>query len=84
MRFQQRQTKEIVPHKDYNPSDNPVAGLVAFSNVIQNPNSALEMHDLSGNSISDQMLVSFAQALTSNKRLRIGDWCEHTKLVQRF
>ena len=43
--------------------------------------------DLSGNTISDQTLVSFAQALTSNKRLRklvIGDWCEHTKLVQRF
>ena len=47
-----------------------MAGLVAFSNVIQNPNSALEMLDLSGNTISDQTLVSFAQALTSNKRLR--------------
>jgi len=68
--FPQQKTKEIVPHNDYNPSDNPVAGFVAFSNVIQNPNSALEMLDLSGNTKSDQTLVSFAQALTSNKMLR--------------
>jgi hypothetical protein len=65
-----RRLKKFSLTKTYNPSDNPVAGLVAFSNVLQNPNSALEMLDLSGNNISDQTLASFAQALTSNKRLR--------------
>jgi hypothetical protein len=37
--------KELSLTKIYNPSDNPVAGLVAFSNVLQNPNSALIMLD---------------------------------------
>jgi hypothetical protein len=62
--------KKLSLRKNYYPSANPVAGLLAFSNVLQSPTSALEKLDLSGNNISDLTLVSFAQALTNNKRLR--------------
>jgi hypothetical protein len=62
--------KALSLREPYSTQSNPVRGLLAFSNVLQNPNSALEMLDLSGNNISDQTLVSIAQALTSNKRLR--------------
>jgi hypothetical protein len=62
--------KALSLRQPYSPQINPVRGLLAFSNVLQNPTSELEMLDLSGNNISDQTLVSFAQALTSNKRLR--------------
>jgi hypothetical protein len=62
--------KALSLRQPYSPQINPVRGLLAFSNVLQNPTSALEMLDLSGNTISDQTFVSFAQALTSNKRLR--------------
>jgi Ran GTPase-activating protein (RanGAP) involved in mRNA processing and transport len=46
------------------------AGWVAFSAVLRHPNSALESLDLRRNAINDQVVISFAEALSTNNRLR--------------
>jgi hypothetical protein len=46
------------------------AGWVALSNVLRNPNSALEELDLTSNFINDEVMFSFAEALANNRRLR--------------
>ena len=46
------------------------AGWVALSNVLRDPNSALEKLDLSHNRMKDNVLVSYADALSINSRLR--------------
>jgi hypothetical protein len=47
-----------------------LAELVLFSNVLRNPNSALEMLDLSMHPMDDQTIISFAEALSNNGRLK--------------
>jgi len=47
------------------------AGWTAFSTVLRNPNSSLEKLDLTwGDSSYDDVVTSFADALTNNKQLR--------------
>jgi len=46
------------------------AGWKAFSTVRCNPNSALANLDLSGNTITEQIMLSFAEALTPNKKMK--------------
>jgi hypothetical protein len=42
---------------------------VAFSTLLGNPNSALEYLDIGGNNNNGHVRVSFAYALTNNRRL---------------
>ena len=46
------------------------AGWSAFSAVLRNPESALEIIDLSKNSINDEVMHSFSNALASNTKLK--------------
>jgi hypothetical protein len=46
------------------------AGWTAFSAVLRNPNSSLEKLDLTPQGDSEDVAITFANALTSNKRLR--------------
>jgi len=46
------------------------AGWSAFSPVLRNPESALEIIDLSKNSINDELVYSFSNALASNTKLK--------------
>lgn len=46
------------------------SGWRAFAAVLQNPNSALEKVDLTGNQINNDVLVSFANSLAGNKKLK--------------
>jgi hypothetical protein len=46
------------------------AGWTAFSSVVRNPNSLLEKLCLTLHLDSDEVAISFADALTNNKRLR--------------
>ena len=46
------------------------SGWRAFAAVLQNPNSALEKVDLTGNQINNDILVSFANSLAGNKKLK--------------
>jgi Ran GTPase-activating protein (RanGAP) involved in mRNA processing and transport len=50
--------------------DDSGQGLVDISNVFQNPNSALEILYLGNNPINDQTIISFAEALAGNCRLK--------------
>jgi hypothetical protein len=43
---------------------------VGFSTVLRNPNSALEILDLSDNRINNHVMTSFADALANNNLLR--------------
>ena len=45
-------------------------GWVGFSTVLRNPNSALEILDLSDNHINDHVMTSFAEVLANNNMLR--------------
>jgi hypothetical protein len=47
--------------------------IIVFSNVLQNPNSALEMLDLSMHPMDDQTITSFAEALS----LSNNGWLKH-------
>ena len=56
-----------------NLSTNPgvsALGWSAFAAILQNPHSALEKLDLGGNSIDDDVLVSFANSLIGNNKLK--------------
>jgi len=44
--------------------------LLGFSNVLRNPNSALEILDLGMHPMDDQTIISFAEALFANSRLK--------------
>jgi hypothetical protein len=46
------------------------AGWSAFSPVLRNPESALEIIDLSKNSINDDVMQSFSDALANNTKLK--------------
>ena len=46
------------------------AGWVDFSTVLRNPTSALEVIYVSNDSINDEVMQSFADALASNNKLR--------------
>jgi hypothetical protein len=64
--------------------DNVPVELLGFSNVLQNPNSALEMLDL-GYSVNDQTILSFADALSTNGRLtklRMHLWLSNTSVTR--
>ena len=61
------------------------AELVLFSNVLQNPNSALEMLDLGMHPMDDQTIISFADALSNNSRLkhlRMNLWRFNTSVTR--
>lgn len=45
-------------------------GFMAFSTLLRNPSSTLERLDLRGSRVNDQAMISFANALTNNRRLR--------------
>jgi hypothetical protein len=45
-------------------------GFMAFSTLLRNPSSTLERLDLRGSRVNDQVMISFANALTNNRRLR--------------
>jgi len=45
-------------------------GWKTLSRVLRNPNSSLEVLDLGNNRISGRVLLSFAEALVTNRRLR--------------
>jgi Ran GTPase-activating protein (RanGAP) involved in mRNA processing and transport len=45
-------------------------GWKTLSRVLRNPNSSLEVLDLRNNRMSDKVVVSFAEALANNHRLR--------------
>eukprot|EP00579_Thalassiosira_antarctica_P030532 CAMPEP_0202030048 /NCGR_PEP_ID=MMETSP0905-20130828/64294_1 /ASSEMBLY_ACC=CAM_ASM_000554 /TAXON_ID=420261 /ORGANISM="Thalassiosira antarctica, Strain CCMP982" /LENGTH=476 /DNA_ID=CAMNT_0048593833 /DNA_START=1937 /DNA_END=3367 /DNA_ORIENTATION=+ len=45
-------------------------GCEAFSAVLQNPGSALEKLDLSGNSINDGTVITLATSLSNNRKLK--------------
>ena len=45
-------------------------GFMAFSTILRNPSSTLERLDLRGSRVNDQVMISFANALTNNRRLR--------------
>ena len=45
-------------------------GWKTLSRVLRNPNSSLEVLDLRNNRMSDKVVVSFAEALAKNRRLR--------------
>jgi Ran GTPase-activating protein (RanGAP) involved in mRNA processing and transport len=45
-------------------------GWKTLSRVLRNPNSSLEILDLRNNRMSDKVVVSFAEALANNHRLR--------------
>ena len=55
---------------DLSYSDVTATGWVGFSTVLRNPNSALEILDLSDNRINDHVMTSFADALANNNLLR--------------
>ena len=55
---------------DLSYSDVTATGWVGFSTVLRNPNSALEILDLSGNHINDHVMTSFADVLANNNMLR--------------
>ena len=59
-------------HLYYSGNRPPVtpSGWRAFSAVLQNPNSALETVDLQCNSINDDALVSFANSLVHNSKVK--------------
>ena len=46
------------------------AGWVTLSSALRDPNSALEKLDLSRNHINDNVMVSYADALSTNSKLR--------------
>eukprot|EP00579_Thalassiosira_antarctica_P013627 CAMPEP_0201938610 /NCGR_PEP_ID=MMETSP0903-20130614/41659_1 /ASSEMBLY_ACC=CAM_ASM_000552 /TAXON_ID=420261 /ORGANISM="Thalassiosira antarctica, Strain CCMP982" /LENGTH=652 /DNA_ID=CAMNT_0048479899 /DNA_START=124 /DNA_END=2079 /DNA_ORIENTATION=+ len=51
-------------------NDVTAAGWEAFSTVLQNPNSALEKLDLQSNSINDGTMISTANSLVKNNKLK--------------
>jgi len=55
-----------------NPDITP-AGWINFSSVLRNPTSALEFIEASHDSINDEVMRSFADALISNKKLKEFD-----------
>lgn len=64
------QLKELTVCKNIYSIDEAPLELVVFSNVLCNPNSALEILDLGMHRIDDQTIISFAEALSRNHRLR--------------
>jgi hypothetical protein len=59
--------------KELSMYENPAvttAGWVDFSTVLRNPTSALEVIYVSNDSINDEVMQSFADALANNKRLK--------------
>ena len=47
------------------------AGWQSFAPVLRNPNSALDKLDVSHNPLGDQVMISFAEALANNKKMRV-------------
>jgi hypothetical protein len=60
------------------------AGWTAFSSVVRNPNSFLEKLRLTPHGDSDEVAISFADALTNNKRLRELTICCTTEVYAPF
>jgi Ran GTPase-activating protein (RanGAP) involved in mRNA processing and transport len=64
--------------KELSMYENPAvttAGWVDFSTVLRNPTSALEVIYVSNDSINDEVMQSFADALANNNKLRELNIC---------
>lgn len=58
-----------------------IIDLVLFSSVLRNPNSALKMLDLGFHPLDDRTLLSFAEALATNSRLKHLIWFDNTSVT---